>query len=163
MEHNHTHRIHTRWAALLVIFVIEGATLMNAGESSAARRQMPAHAARLLNITDTAHLKLIKPEGAELYEEGPVTGSLPGSMRAQLDTGSVFTGNFTIHTHGGSITGHGGATPRGSGRYQSFGGSFTVTDGTGRYTHVKGRAGLYGLFDRRTDSVVIQTTGKLSY
>jgi len=106
---------------------------------------------------------LIKPEGAELYEEGPVTGSLPGSMRAQLDTGSVFSGSFTIHTHGGSITGHGGATPHGSGRYQSFGGSFTVTSGTGRYIHVKGRAGLYGLFDRRTDSVVIQTAGKLSY
>jgi hypothetical protein len=163
MEHNHTYRTHIGRAALLAILMIEGATLMGAVESSAARHQTIAHAARSLNITDTAHLELIKPEGSELYEEGPVTGSLPGSMRAQLNTGSVFTGSFTIHTHGGSITGHGGATPHGSGRYQSFGGSFNVTGGTGRYIHVKGRAGLYGLFDRRTDSVVIQTAGKLSY
>jgi hypothetical protein len=162
MERNHTHRIHRR-AALLAILAIEGTSLTGAAVSSAARHQTTAYAARSLNITDTAHLELIRPEGSELYEEGPVTGSLPGSMRAQLDTGSVFSGSFTIHTHGGSITGHGGAAPHGSGRYQSFGGSFTVTSGTGRYNHVKGRAGLYGLFDRRTDSVVIQTTGKLSY
>ena len=59
--------------------------------------------------------------------------------------------------------GGGRATPHGSGRYQSFSGSFQATHGSGRYANVSGHAGLYGVFDRRTDSVVIQTTGTLTY
>jgi|ERR1700686_2640337 len=163
MAHKRIHQILIRWTALFVILVIEGAALMSAIESSAATHHTAAYAARSLNVTATAQLHLVRPEGSQLYEEGPITGSLPGSMRAKLDTGAVFTGSFTIHTRGGSINGHGGATPKGSGRYQSFRGSFVVTGGSGRYTHVHGRAGLYGVFDRRTDSVTIQTTGKLTY
>ncbi len=92
-----------------------------------------------------------------------MTGALPGSMRAVVDTGDVFTGSFTIHTHGGTIEGHGRATPHGAGRYQSFSGTITLTGGTGRYSHAHGRAGLYGTFDRRTYAMVIQTTGRFSY
>jgi hypothetical protein len=131
--------------------------------SSAAGRGALAHAARTLNGAATARLHLVRAEGSELIEEGPVSGALAGSAHAELITGAVFTANFTIDTHGGSITGHGHATPHGSGRYQSFSGSFQATHGTGRYAHISGHAGLYGVFDRRTDSVVIQTTGTLSY
>ncbi len=84
-------------------------------------------------------------------------------MRAVVDTGNVFTGSFTIRTHGGSIEGNGRATPNGLGRYQSFSGTITLTGGTGRYSHAHGRAGLYGTFDRRTYALVIQTTGRFSY
>lgn len=122
-----------------------------------------ARTARSLNATTTAHLHLVKAEGSELFEEGAVSGALPGSMQAELKTGALYTGSFTTRTHGGSIKGHGTATPHGAGRYQSFSGTFTVTSGTGRYTHVSGHAGLYGVFDRRTDAVTVQTTGKLSY
>jgi hypothetical protein len=88
---------------------------------------------------------------------------LSGTARAELHTGAMFTATFTIRTREGSITGQGRATPHGSGRYQSFGGSFVATSGSGRYKHVSGRAGLSGVFDRRTDAVVIQTTGTLNY
>jgi hypothetical protein len=121
------------------------------------------HQARALNATTTAHLHLVRAEGSQLFEEGPVSGALSGSMRAQLDTGAVFTGSFTLRASGGSIKGRGRATPHGSGRYQSFSGSFVVTGGSGRYAHVGGHAGLYGVFDRRSDSVVVQTTGHLAY
>jgi hypothetical protein len=103
-------------------------------------------AARTLNGTATAHLSLVHIDGSELIERGP-----------------VFTGTFTIDTHAGSITGHGTATPRGTGRYQSFSGTFLATSGTSRYAHVRGRGGLYGTYDRRSDEVVIQITGTLSY
>jgi hypothetical protein len=122
-----------------------------------------ARASRSLNATITARLHLVKAEGSELFEEGAVSGALPGSMQAELKTGAVYTGSFTTHTHGGSIKGHGTATPHGAGPYQSFSGTLIVTGGTGRYTHVSGHAGLYGVFDHRTDAVTIQTTGKLSY
>jgi hypothetical protein len=120
--------------------------------------------AHILQGTATAHLHLVKAEGSELIEEGSVSGALTGSAHAELHTGAVFTASFTMHTSAGSITGHGQASPHGSGRYQSFSGYFIATSGSGRYAHISGRSGLYGVFDRRTDSVLIQATGgKLTY
>jgi hypothetical protein len=119
--------------------------------------------ARTLNGSVTVHLHLIKPNGSELIEEGPVSGGLAGSAYAELHAGAVFRGRFTIRTNAGTIMGQGTATPHGSGRYQSFSGSFLVTGGRGGYAHIAGRAGLYGVFDRRTDAVVIQTSGRFTY
>jgi hypothetical protein len=148
--------------AALALIAIGSAVPISAAESPAARHQR-AHAARSLNGTATAHLHLVKANGSQLSEEGPVTGALPGSMRAVLNTGNIFIGGFTIITHGGSIEGRGRATPHGLGRYQSFSGTITITGGTGRYSHARGRAGLYGTIDRRTYALVIQTTGRFSY
>jgi len=122
-----------------------------------------ARAAHVLRATDTAHLHYVSASGSLLYEQGSATGTLPGSMRAHLKLGATFTGTFTVYTRGGSISGRGSATPRGSGVYESFAGSLTVTSGTGRYAHAHGRAGLYGTFDRNNYALVVQTTGELSY
>jgi hypothetical protein len=154
----------TGHVATLAILIVAGATvLMSTAESSGAERQAAAHSAQALNGTATARLHLVRADGSRLFEEGPLSGALTGSMQAELHTGAVFTGSFTIHTRQGSIKGRGQATPHGSGRYQSFSGSFIATGGSGRYTHVNGRAGLYGVFDRRSDSAIIQTTGTLYY
>lgn len=141
------------------------ATLVTAGKVKAhsANPAPDARAAKTLYASSTAKLHLVKAEGSELFEEGPITGAIEGSMRAELETGATFTGSFSIHTRDGSIDGRGRARPHGAGRYQSFSGTFAVTGGGGRYLHVHGTGGLYGVFDRRTDSVVVQTTGKLSY
>ncbi|HLM86856.1 MAG TPA: hypothetical protein VK272_11780 [Solirubrobacteraceae bacterium] len=101
--------------------------------------------------------------GSLLLDEGKATGTLPGSMRAHLDLGTTFTGTFTIYASGGSIQGRGSATPHGSGTYESFAGTLTVTGGTGRYAHAHGHGGLYGTFDRDTYALVIKTTGSLTY
>jgi hypothetical protein len=150
-------------AGVLAIGATGGGTLVSAADPSAAGHRATARAARSLDGTATAHLHLVRPEDAELYEEGPVTGALQGSMRAKFHTGAILAGSFSIRTHGGSIEGSGRATAHGSGRYQSFSGSLTVTGGTGRYSHAHGSAGLYGTFDRRTYALVIQTTGRFSY
>lgn len=134
-----------------------------AAQAPASQQRSAAHAARVLDGTDTAHLRLVQQDETRLYEEGSVSGALPGHMRAQLTVGSAFTGRCTIYTTGGSITGSGRAAPHGFGRYQSFKGSLLITGGSGRYAHVRGRTQLYGTFDRRTFSVVLQTVGKLSY
>jgi hypothetical protein len=84
-------------------------------------------------------------------------------MRVRLDLGTTFTGTFTIYANGGSIEGHGSATPHGSGTYESFSGTLTVTGGTGRYAHAHGHGGLYGTFDRDSYALVIKTTGSLTY
>jgi hypothetical protein len=122
-----------------------------------------AYSAHALDGTDTAHLHLVRQDETRLYEEGSATGALRGRMSAQLTVGAVFAGRCTIYTASGSITGKGRATPHGFGRYQSFKGTLAITGGSGRYAHVRGRTRLYGTFDRRTFSVVLQTVGKLSY
>jgi hypothetical protein len=122
-----------------------------------------AHAAHVLKATDTAHLHYVSSSGSRLLDEGKATGRLPGNMRVHLDLGTTFTGTFTIYASGGSIQGRGSATPHGSGTYESFAGTLTVTGGTGRYAHARGRGGLYGTFDRDNYALVIKTTGSLTY
>lgn len=122
-----------------------------------------AHAAHIMRASDTAHLHYISASGSLLFDEGRATGTLPGSMRVHLDLGTTFTGSFTIYASGGSIIGHGSATPHGSGTYESFSGTLTVIGGSGRYAHAHGRGGLYGTFDRNTYALVIKTTGSLTY
>ena len=138
--------------------------MLTVAAARAAAQPTPlAHAAHSLNGRDTAHLHYTKSSGSLLFEEGAASGTLPGTMHAELNIGATFTGNFTIYTQFGTIKGRGTGTPHGSGRYESFAGTLVVTGGTGRYAHVRGHGGFYGTFDRRTYALVVQTTGKLSY
>jgi hypothetical protein len=139
-----------------------GVALATALCAAAALPVTPA-VARVLKATDTAHLHYVSASGSALFEEGTASGTLPGKMHVNLEVGATFTGSFTFYLKGGSIKGHGSATPHGSGTYESFAGSLTVTGGTGRYAHAHGRAGLYGTFNRDNYALVIQTTGNLSY
>jgi hypothetical protein len=122
-----------------------------------------AQTASTLNITDTAKLHDTGGSGSLLHESGSASGTLPGSMKAECNIGAELTTNFTIYAAGGTVKGHGTATPHGSGTYESFAGTLVATGGTGRYAHAHGRAGLYGTFDRRNYALTVQTTGKLSY
>lgn len=152
------------WATLpCALGALTLASLLIAAPSQALRER--ARESRSLNVTDTGHLRYNaqESEGSLLLEEGSASGALPGRMRAHVNVGATFSGSFVLLTSAGSIKGHGSAKPSGSGRYESFHGSLTVTGGTGRYTHAHGRAGLYGVFDRKTYSLTVQTTGRLSY
>jgi hypothetical protein len=135
----------------------------SASFSHGTRRSPAAHAARTLNITDTAAMHYLGGSGSLLHESGAATGTLPGSMKANCNIGATLSTSFTIYASGGTITGHGTATPHGSGAVESFAGTLTATGGTGRYAHAHGRAGLYGTFNRRNYALTVQTTGKLSY
>jgi hypothetical protein len=123
-----------------------------------------ANAARTLDVTDEAHLHLTGTSGEILEEEGSATGALPGKVRARFAVGSSITGSFTFYPRGGgSISGHGSARLRSTGTYASFGGTMSVSHGTGRYAHAHGHGGFYGTVNRHTNALVIQTTGRLSY
>jgi hypothetical protein len=120
--------------------------------------------ARALNVEDTGHLHLLNASGSVLSEEGPVSGTLPGNAKVRLVVGTRVLASFTIYPRsGGSIIGSGNATLHSSSRYSSFGGSLSVARGTGRYAHAHGSGKLYGVIDRRTDEVTVQTTGTLDY
>ncbi len=127
---------------------------------------LSAHMSRLLKAIDEAQMHYVKhrSSSSRLFEEGTARGTIPGNMSAYCDLGATFAADFTIYTNGGTIDGHGTATPHaGGGLYESFAGTLTLTGGTGRYAHAHGRAGLYGTFNRRTYALTVQTTGSLSY
>ena len=122
-----------------------------------------ARVAHTLNVTDEAHLHLTGAAGEVLEEEGPATGALPGHIKARFAVSTSITSSFVVRTSSGSITGHSSARLHSAGTYSSFGGSLKITGGTGRYKHAHGSGGLYGVVNRRTDAMTVQTTGKLSY
>jgi hypothetical protein len=128
-----------------------------------------AHDTRVLNVTDTAHLHYTRESGSMLVDEGAATGQLPGSVKVEFNLGATATASFTIYTRNGSLVGHGSGTlheshnPHHATVYVSFAGTMTVSHGTGRYIHAHGRGGFYGVINRKTYAVTLQTTGTLSY
>ena len=125
-----------------------------------------ARVARTQSVKDVAYLTKTGVEGSVVFEYGKAEGALPGKMRVRLDTNVPFRASFTLRTPAGTLTGHGSANPceqKCSGHYESFSGSLVIDGGSGRYAHARGRGGLYGVFDRETYGVEVQTTGTLSY
>jgi hypothetical protein len=121
-------------------------------------------AARALSVNDTGHLHLVNASGSVLQEEGPASGTLPGDARVRLVVHATVLASFAIEARGGgSIDGRGTAVLHTQGRYSSFAGSLSVAGGAGRYAHAHGGGRLYGVIDRRTDALTVQTIGQLHY
>lgn len=108
-------------------------------------------------------MHLLKAFGSTLVEEGHASGTLPGRTLVRLTVGSKVGASFTIWIKGGSITGSGGANLHSSSRYASFSGWLSVSHGSGRYRHAHGGGKLYGVLDRRTHALTVQTVGTLAY
>lgn len=147
---------------VVLVFALALTAIPSAYAARAA--DLPARTARTLDVTDEAHLHLTGTSGEVLAEEGPATGALPGTVKVKFTVGATVSGSFTIYPRGGgSISGQGSARLHSTGLYASFGGSMSVSHGTGRYAHAHGHGGFYGTVNRNTDALVVQTTGRLAY
>jgi hypothetical protein len=122
-----------------------------------------ARTARSVRLTATAHLHYLDAKGSYLIEEGQASGPLAGLVKARIRVTADISGSFVFYPRGGSISGSGVGTLHESGMYASFGGTVKVLGGTGRYSHAHGTGGFYGVYNRQTLGVTIQTTGSLSY
>jgi hypothetical protein len=131
--------------------------------SLATAARFTAHTARTVDVNDRAHLHSVGESGSDLLEEGQATGGFPGRVEVQFNVGATVYASFTIATQYGSISGSGSSKLHGTGVWDSFGGTVTVTHGTGRYAHAHGHAGFYGVINRRTYAATVQTTGTLDY
>jgi hypothetical protein len=122
-----------------------------------------ARAAATQNVKDEAHLHLTSTNGSLLIEEGQATGQIPGKVKASFEIEANVTSNFTIYVHGGSLGGRGNGRLHSTGPNSSFGGSLRIIGGSGRYKNAHGSGEFYGLINRKTYAVTIQTSGKLTY
>jgi len=122
-----------------------------------------ARMARTERLAMTARLRYVTARGSYLLEEGSAVGPLAGPVKARVRFTADISGSFAFYPRGGSISGYGSAKLHESGTYVSFGGTVTITGGTGRFAHARGSGGLYGVYDRRTLGLTIQTTGNVSY
>jgi hypothetical protein len=130
--------------------------------SAHAAGSVRAHAAGVLTVNDTGRLRFVGESGGDLAEEGPASGTLPGSVRARLTLGTNVTLGFTIYLHNGTISGSGAAKLNpGKGAYASFNGSLRVSHGSGHYAHASGSGGLYGTINRENDNATVQVVGRL--
>src|SRR5277367_6014215 len=140
--------------------------LSNARTARSLSAAITAREARAVSVNDNGYLHLLHASGEILTEEGPISGTLPGTANVRLDVGSeTITATFTINTTGGgSISGTGRAKIGSDGRYTSFAGTLSVTRGTGRYARARGAGKLYGEIERKYDKLTVQTRqGTLDY
>lgn len=114
-------------------------------------------------MNDVSHLRKVSSDGNTLVFEGQATGTLPGKVRVSMMIASnVVRSGFTIYLNGGSITGHSvGRLHFGKGEYASFGGSLTISHGSGHYTHASGTGNLYGAINRVEERATVQAIGRL--
>jgi hypothetical protein len=130
----------------------------------AARTSTTASAAHVLKVKEEGHLHSVGSSGAELLEEGKVSGTIPGKVKVSFNIGATVTAKFTIYANGGgSISGSGGGALHSTSVYSSFGGALKVTGGSGRYAHARGTGTLSGQIDRKTYALSVQADGKLDY
>ena len=148
------------WSVLLMALVATASVATTSAAGSAAR------AAHVVTVKDEGHLHSVRSAGAELVEEGPVSGTISGKVRVSFVIGPTVTAKFTIYANGGgSISGHGGGSLHSTSLYSTFGGTLTVTGGSGRYSHAHGSGRLSGAIDRKSSSypMTVQADGKLYY
>jgi hypothetical protein len=146
----------------LTALLASGATTLLCQTANA---KVLGRSARVLRTTDDASLRYVehRSSGSRLFEEGTASGTLPCEMHVYANIGPTFTASFTLFARGGTIVGHASAIPHGTGKYESFAGSLVATGGTGSYVHAHGRAGFYGVLNRLTYAMTVQTTGTLLY
>jgi hypothetical protein len=157
------HQTMRRWGATFAMAAALGlAMFLWLGAADA--RAATAHAARTINVVETARLHLVSKSGSALLEKGTATGSLPGNVTAQFTVTLVrVTGLVTIFPRGGSITIRVVGSPRSVGVVAKFGGTMTVDGGTGRYAHARGGGTFSGTVNRRSWDASATVRGRLSY
>jgi hypothetical protein len=159
-------RVSVARLALSVVAVgVATAVGVNASASGSVGRPT-AHAARVLNVRDEGRLHYVRSSGEVIVDEGHATGSFPGWVKVRFFyNGEPTVGaRFTIYGSGGSISARGTArlsSP--TSPSPSFRGTMTITGGSGRYAHVHGSGGLYGVYYRRSYGLTVQAIGKLPY
>ena len=120
--------------------------------------------AKTIDLVENANLKLISEEGAALLERGHATGTYNAPVTAIFTIHpKAVTATVTVYPHGGSITGVAQANYIVQKSTGYFGGTFTITRGTGSFKHASGKAlGISGTIDRYNFATTVKAHGEVS-
>lgn len=140
------------------------AWLATPASGTAGRRAATAKEARRVSLVENASLKFVSEDGAALAERGRATGTYNAPMTAILTIHPTYvTAVVTIFPRGGSITGTAQANYIVKSSTGYFGGTFTITKGTGAYRHASGKAlGISGTVNRYSFALTVKAHGELS-
>jgi hypothetical protein len=124
-----------------------------------------ARGARAISLNESGQLHLTSKHGFTLYEQGPASGTVSGTIyvRLQIVSTSRVTAEVSISPRGGSISGDATASYRRGGTTASFAGSLSISRGSGSYADARGSGlSFSGTIQRSNDAIAVRVSGKVS-
>lgn len=159
---------HTKPLVGCVTAAITLAVLLLAGSPAASPGRVAdvsAHTARTVFLHEDASLRLTKEAGSTIGERGDGSGTFRAPITAVLTIHPEHVNAvFTIYPKGGSVTGRASANyiVRGSTGY--YGGTLTITKGSGIYRHAAGtNLGVSGTINRYSFALSVKAHGWIRY
>lgn len=125
-----------------------------------------ASAARTISLNETGHLHLTSKHGFTLNEQGPMSGTVAGTIYVHLTAISTsrVKAEVNIYPSGGSLSCSGMASYRRTGATAIFSGSMTINRGTGRYSRVHGSGLTFSgtIQESNRDAITVHVSGSVS-
>jgi hypothetical protein len=149
---------------LAVAFAFAGLAEAARAPRATAHGQPAARAAKVVNLVETADLRLRSEGESTLNERGYARGTFNATLVARMNlSANHVTATFTIYPKGGSITGRASArfVVRNSTGY--YGGTLDIVRGTGAFRHASGSGiGISGTINRLTFALTVKAHGRIS-
>jgi hypothetical protein len=120
--------------------------------------------AKMVDLIENANLKLISEEGAALVERGHATGTYNAPVTSTFTIHpKAVTATVTVYPHGGSITGVTQTNYVVQNSTGYFGGTFTITHGTGSFKGASGKSlGISGTINRYSFAITVKAHGEVN-
>jgi hypothetical protein len=120
---------------------------------------------RRTHLIESAQLHLTSGGESTLNERGRATGTFNAPLTAHLDlsVGHV-TAVVTLYPKGGTVTGKAEARFVARGSMAYYGGTLTITRGTGTYRHASGsNIGISGTINRLNFNLTVKANGWITF
>jgi hypothetical protein len=121
---------------------------------------------RSLSVKDEARMHLVRSSGSTLFDEGAATGTIPGKVKVRFlyDGAPTVSARITIYGRSGTIEARCNARlSNPTSPTPSFKGTLILAHASGRYAGAHGSGHIYGVFNRRSYAITVQTEGIVHY